>query len=554
MGSVGPRPRHAVQQHGGPNSETSGAPTLNRTANRSEQTGGSRRRFPLLRNFSVASLMVIVVTAVALGLVYRYTAVDLLMAQAERSSQSFATLLSHVLHEEVAAMLRPSQGRGGSARQPVLIDTVVRSEAEHFNAAKVKIYAPDGTVVYSTQPSDVGDRHALNAAVTAALRGETTSSIVYREQFNAFDRVIEHRNLLQTYLPVVGREGDRIIGVFELYTDITALLVRVMATERAVMGGVAAIMLALYAVLFLIVRRADRIIAQQGRELEAQLREIHRSNLALEGRVRSRTAELEDANARLVAEMKEREQAEQELAAARQQAWQQDKLAAIGRLAAGIVHEIGNPLAGLRGLVDTAAEALDAPEPSPARSTLAAIRDHIERMEAITRDVSDFAMPESGAPEPLSLNELLTRVVNVLRFDTKFSRFQLEPALDHDLPAISGYPDQLWLLVMNLVLNAADGIERKAGASPTITLTTSRLDDSAVLLVRDEGIGMDEQAIATAFEPFQARQPVGERVGLGLSLCYSIVQHHLGTIGIESVQARGTTVRVTLPLAPPSGA
>lgn len=531
----------------------SGVPTLNRTANRSEQAGDIPRRFPLLRRFSVASLVVIVATTIALGLVYRSTAVDLLMAQAERSSQSFATLLSHVLQNEVAAVLRPHRP-SASATVPKLIDAVVRSEAGHFNAAKVKIYAPDGTVVYSTQPSDLGDRHEMNAAVTAALRGETTSSIVYREQFNTFDRVVEHRNLLQTYLPVVSRDEDRIVGVFELYTDVTALLDRVRSTERAVMGGVAAIMLALYAVLFLIVRRADGIITRQGRELETQLAEIHRNNLELEDRVRSRTAELEAANVRLVAEMKEREVAEQELATARQQAWQQDKLAAIGRLAAGIVHEIGNPLAGLRGLVDTAAETLESPEPSSARDTLAAIRDHIERMEAITRDVSDFAVPKSGTPEPLSLNELLNRVVNVLRFDTKLGRFRLEPALDHDLPAISGYPDQLWLLVMNLVLNAADGIERMAGASRTITLSTCRVDDSAVLVVRDEGIGMDEQAIATAFEPFQARPPTGAQVGLGLSLCHSIVQRHLGTIGIESRQGLGTTVRVTLPLATLPGA
>lgn len=512
-----------------------------------ERAPGSRRRFALLRYFSVTSLVCTVITAVAMGAVYRQHEVDELVAQAERENAAFARVLWFTLREEVATLLR--QDRAAAAPAVERIDALVRSQAQAFGADKVKIYTPDGLTVYSTRQAEIGHDDEDNEGVVRALRGEVTSSLVHRDQFNAFDHVMANRDLLQTYLPVPADGRNQVIGVFELYSDMTGLLVRIRETERYVMASIAGTLLLLYGVLFAIVFRADRIIKAQDASLQEQMEEIARHNRTLEVRVQERTEALEASNRALRAEISDREAAEQSLALARQRAWQQDKLAAMGRLSAGIVHEVGNPLAAVGGLVATAQEALRDRNWPALERTLERVQDHMNRLEAITREVSGFAVPQGREPELVNLNELLSRVLTVLRYDVKLSNCTFDVALDAELPAIIGVPDQLWQVIMNLVLNAADAIARKAGADRIIALATHQAHGAALLTVRDRGDGMDAETLAKAFEPFHTTKAPGDGLGIGLSLCYAIVQQHGGEIRIESQPNVGTTVRVTLPLS-----
>ncbi len=255
------------------------------------------------------------------------------------------------------------------------------------------------------------------------------------------------------------------------------------------------------------------------------------------------------ANEQLRAEISARERTQRELGQVTNRAWQQEKLAAIGRLAAGIVHEIGNPLAALAGLVATAREELHQQRLEALDGSFGQIEENIRRLDTITRDVSGFSAPQAYEPELIDLNELVGRVAALMRYDSKLAEVELELDLNRELPAITGMPDQIWQVLMNLVLNAADAIEKKDGAERRITLTTDFSNAHAVLNVRDSGIGMSQHAVAMAFEPFHTTKAPGEGMGMGLALCYAFVQRHGGEISIDSTPGSGTSVSVTLPLA-----
>jgi len=508
-----------------------------------------RRRFPLLRHFSLASLACTLIVAVVLGELYRRHAVNELTTQARAEAAAVAQDLSFTLRHEVAELLETAGDAGRAAGIVGRIDQEMRAHSRYLSAAKVKIYTPQGLTLYSTRREEIGKDEEDNEGVRAAMRGEMLSSMVHRDEFNSYDRVVENRDLLQTYLPVLQGEQGRIIGVFELYSDMTDLFARIRNTERIVVASVSGALLVLYGLLFAIVYRADRILRHQERELEDSVEHIHRQNVELDDRVRERTRELEAVNEQLRGVIVEREAAQRHLELARQRAWQQDKLAAIGRLAAGIVHELGNPLAAINGLAQAARDDLEARRLDAVDRSLALVSDHLRRLESITRDVSGFAVPQAREPELVNLNELLTRVLNVLRYDAKLGDIAIESHLDAGLGAVSGIPDQLWQVIMNLVLNAADAIERRPGAPRTITVASRRQAGKAELTVRDQGVGMSEGVIACAFEPFQSTKPPGAGTGLGLALCYAIVRGHAGEIGIESKPGAGTIVSVRLPLA-----
>ncbi len=507
------------------------------------------QRFPLMRYFSIASLVSTVVTAVVLGWIYREYAVRELKSLAQHESTAFAEVLAYSLRDEVAELV--SNRSTPTAREEVIarVDRMIWSQAKYFGAAKIKIYASDGIVVYSTQKSDIGQNQAENPGVTEALDGRILSGLVERERFNTFDNVLEYRDLLQTYLPITGLNRSDVTGVFELYSDMTDLLARIRAIERMVMASVVGMLVLLYGVLFVIVRRADMIIERQDLALQAQMREIGQHNQSLEARVQERTVALKSAVDELLTEINERESVERELVQARQQAWQQEKLAAIGRLSAGIVHEFGNPLAALGGLVDTARDDLDDGQLQTLSGSLDLIKEHVLRLQNITREVSGFSVQEAYEPELINLNEIVDRVINVMRYDAKLSDVKFTVALDRHLPAAFGTPDQIWQVIMNLILNAADAIERKEGASREIILKSFRQESAAKLSVQDHGEGMDEDLLATAFEPFRTTKGPGDGLGIGLSLCYSIMRSHGGGISISSGLGEGTTVTISMPLA-----
>jgi len=232
------------------------------------------------------------------------------------------------------------------------------------------------------------------------------------------------------------------------------------------------------------------------------------------------------------------------------------RLAAVGQLAAGIAHEINNPLAyigaNLRALREQwlalAASSREAGE-KPAWGDLLeegiAMLDEslegVDRTAAIVRDVRVFSHGGSDAKEHLAPNELVERALRVAEPHVR-RRARVERAYE-DVPPVVGSRRELEQVLLNLIINAAQAIAGKG----TVRVATSRCGDEVEIIVSDTGCGIPPEAMERIFDPFFTTKPVGEGTGLGLSISHEIVRRHGGRILVDSVVGRGTEVRVRLP-------
>ena len=180
------------------------------------------------------------------------------------------------------------------------------------------------------------------------------------------------------------------------------------------------------------------------------------------------------------------------------------------------------------------------------------LQTHIHRLSAITREISEFAAPQPVERLLLDLNGLVRTTAGLMSYDKRMQKVNLKLELDSQLPAIYGVADQLTQVIMNLLINAADAVDAAQQRAPGIILHPEIVLHSVVsdghvrLSVSDNGCGMSRDTLNRAFEAFYTTKSRG--TGLGLSLCYSIITGHGGSIEIDSTLGTGTRVHVTLPL------
>ncbi len=241
------------------------------------------------------------------------------------------------------------------------------------------------------------------------------------------------------------------------------------------------------------------------------------------------------------------DQREKELVIARQKFFHREKMAAVGALAAGVAHEIGNPIAAMSGVLqEMVAEQQAGRRQMKPGSKLDVLQTQIQRLSAITREISGFAAPQPMERQLLDMNGLVRTTAGLMGYDKRMNRVSLRLELDSQLPAIYGVADQLTQVIMNLLINAADAVSGKDEGSREITLRSEIAGDNVRFSVIDNGSGMDQETLNRAFEAFYTTKSKG--TGLGLALCYSIIVAHGGTIDIVSKPGEGTQVQVILPL------
>ena len=251
----------------------------------------------------------------------------------------------------------------------------------------------------------------------------------------------------------------------------------------------------------------------------------------------------------VIHDITERLQAQRELETTRQQFSHQDKMAAIGQLAAGILHEVGNPIAAIAGAVSEVQQTYtDVAQDDSISKNIELINEQILRLGKITREISDFSSPKPRERELLDLNELLRSTAGLLSYDRRFSSIGVRLQLDKNLPAIVGVADQLTQVFMNLLINAMDACSSLELEQECIVLKSDIDGDKVHVCVQDYGPGMSSEVLGHVMELFYTTKPVGKGSGLGLSLCDIIVLEHGGEMRIESEAGVGTQVHVILPI------
>ena len=225
-------------------------------------------------------------------------------------------------------------------------------------------------------------------------------------------------------------------------------------------------------------------------------------------------------------------------------------MATIGALAAGVLNDIGNPIAAIDGFARAMREERDAG--SLRFDNALSDPDHIlqqtARLQFITRQIAQLAAPPSSQPQLLSLNDVVRTALLLAHFDPRVSGIRIDTELDSFLPACDGIGDRLVQLVLNLLVNAADASRGQPGRTPLIVVTTSHDARHVAMSISDNGCGMDTQTLARAFDSLFTTKPAGQGTGLGLPLCREVAVQHGGQLELESTLGRGTKATLTLPM------
>jgi signal transduction histidine kinase len=269
---------------------------------------------------------------------------------------------------------------------------------------------------------------------------------------------------------------------------------------------------------------------------------------------------------------------------------QTEKMASIGQLAAGVAHEVNNPMGFIHANLHQMSEYLtdlDKYFEATARLTQAAMEGDLEviraaaedvttvareidlefvrtdfekallesgegaeRIRHIVKDLRDFSRPDMPARTPADVNQAVDSTANIVYTMMKHS-VVLEKDYQ-DLPKIDAYPMQLKQVFMNLIVNAHQAIEAREEKEPgVIRIETEEVGDEIVVRISDTGVGIPEAVRSRIFEPFFTTKPVGAGTGLGLSTSFNIIERHGGRILVESEVGRGTVFEVWLPTTPP---
>ncbi|HET9685229.1 MAG TPA: ATP-binding protein [Gemmatimonadaceae bacterium] len=230
---------------------------------------------------------------------------------------------------------------------------------------------------------------------------------------------------------------------------------------------------------------------------------------------------------------------------------QAEKLAAIGTLAAGVMHEINNPLATIAACAESL-ELAHEDAPPDIQEGLRLIQSEVQRCKGIVDSLLDFSRPKASDKSLVDVNAAIDRTLFVLKHHTRFKKLQVKTELDRTLgAAVYANEEQLVQVFMALLINAMDAMQERG----TVELRTRPSDDGTSVLaeVVDHGEGIRRADIPKLFEPFFTTKAPGRGTGLGLSICYAIVAEHGGRIEVDSTPGEGSVFRIVLPRTSENG-
>lgn len=449
------------------------------------------------------------------------------------------------------------------------LDAKVFDTMKKTSVYKIKVFDMRGITAYSSEHGQMGEDKASNGGWQGAMKGTPKSDLSHRDKFSAFEGVVENRDLISSYLPVYAFGTDTVVGVFEVYSDMTAMLgqikdtsAKIAATARAnetrmeqvsarnleVVEGmsnqglaiVGVLLALLFISMFMIVRRADGIILKQESD---------------------------------------RVQSHQQLA-------QSEKMASLGQMVAGVAHQLNTPLAFSRSNISMVmdglknfemplkvagvfARAAGKAEGNTVTINIAAWREQLEQVDDIGGDVAMLnQMLDDTLQGVDQMHELVENLRDFTRLDrAKIAEFDINKGLRTvayiaksaipnrvevveeygDVSLVECNPSQLNQVFLNLINNAAQAIPGDGKVT-----VRSQMDGGRVRVdVSDTGTGIPPEVQPRIFETYFTTKPAGEGTGLGLPIVKSIVVEHGGEVTFRSQPGQGTTFSVFLPVVLP---
>jgi signal transduction histidine kinase len=412
-------------------------------------------------------------------------------------------------------------------------DHFVRTRLFSPKIFSIKVYDRHGVLIYhSHDRSLVGRSFPDNPNLERALRGE---AVLGFSQLKGSEHVYERSSgqprLLEVYIPILQDDSGQVIGAYEIYSPLDPLHQDVRTMRVVVWSLVIFGLLLLYGALSWTFRRASWTILEQNEALAKQADELRS---AYEG-----------------------------LKATQEQLVRSERLASAGHLATGVVHEIGNPLASVLGMVDLLLRCQGTPKArKECRENLERVASEVVRLKGILQGLLDYARPVQGEIHIVEVNEVVERTMLLLSSQKMFRGIQVVERLQEP-PAFALADERLLQQVlMNILTNAAQAMSNggrisiAAEARPVKfwqdgTISVGRRfapdDPATIITIADTGPGIRQEDLLRIFEPFVSTKETGKGSGLGLAICHSIIEGLKGAIMVESHLGLGTTFYIVLP-------
>jgi PAS domain S-box-containing protein len=222
------------------------------------------------------------------------------------------------------------------------------------------------------------------------------------------------------------------------------------------------------------------------------------------------------------------------------------KMESIGTLAAGIAHEVGNPLASISAIVQVVLRTTD---DDFIKEKLGLVKNQVTRISKIIRDLVDFSRPSNYELRVTDINKNIIEAVEITKVGAKAKDVEFDLQLNEQLPMLPLIADQLQQIFVNILLNSVDAISEKADRrGKKISITSGLDDDNIILIFSDNGPGIPEENLTKIFEPFFTTKKEGKGTGLGLWVSYGIIKSFQGDIKVQSTVGKGTTFTITIPI------
>ncbi len=498
--------------------------------------------FKLTRYFSLLSLGLILLVSVILAYAYGYNAESELVRRGEDKNYAQSLLLLNGLDAPTRTHLRSllqadTAPKSNPESVAVLQQTLSRLAAD-TTVRKVKVYNAAGLTVFSSEARQIGEDKAKNPGFQAAMIGGRETELTHRGKFSAFEGDINNVDLLGSYLPVHD-EARRVIGVIEVYDDVSLLVRDIAQVRYKVFGFTALLMLLLYGALMGVVLRADRIISDNATLLQTQSRELQAQSRALE-----QALALAERDGQL-AELSNKEAVQQhaQAEAARAEADQANR--AKSQFLANMSHEIRTPMNGIIGFSDLVL--LEELQPK-LREYVSLIKTSAVGLLGIINDILDLSKVEAGKielkSEQFSPVQLVTQLVRSMQPRAQEKRLTLSCTLADDLPHyVKGDPLRLRQVLVNLLGNALK-FTKQGSVRINVRSLSVNARETLEFRVIDTGIGIAQADVDRVFEPFEQVNSKMTRAftgtGLGLAISRRLVQLMNGEFTVHSKPGEGS--------------